>query len=116
MKFVLKLTFFFMFFLSATYYLYFYISPSITVKNESEQTLLELNVKLPNSNLNFGSIERGQKNTIYYELSQNDGSYQYSFKLKDKLIEGKCGFLTNDEINKRFVLIIDNNSFVSCRF
>jgi hypothetical protein len=75
--------------------------------------MLAVNVKLPESNLNFGNVEQGKENTIHYELSQNDGSYQYSFKLSNKIVAGKCGNLTTNEINKRFVLMVNKSHFVS---
>jgi len=116
MKLLLKITIAFILIFSASYQLYFYISPSVTVKNESSHIITAANIKLPKSNLNFGSIERGQMNTIYYELSQSDGSYQYSLRLADKTITGNCANLTNNEINKRFVITLDKRNFVSCRF
>ncbi|MCW8833877.1 MAG: hypothetical protein OQK03_11190, partial [Colwellia sp.] len=93
-----------LFLVVASYYLYFFINPSVTVINESESVITEAIVSLPKSRLNFGSIEVKQKNTLYYSLSQNDGSYRYTFNINDKIITGACGYLTNNEFNKRFVI------------
>lgn len=103
-----------MFIVTASYYLYFYITPSVTVVNKSEYLITEANVKLPKNNLNFGSIELEQANSIHYSLSQQDGSYNYSFKIGSKIITGTCGYLTNSEFNKRFVIIVSKNNMVGC--
>jgi hypothetical protein len=116
MKLLLKIAIVLTLVFSALNKLYFYINPSVTVINKSEHIILEVNIKLPESNLNFGTVERGGENSIYYELSQSDGNYQYSFKLGNTITEGKCGYLTKNEINKRFFLIINKSNFVSCKF
>ena len=101
-------------FFVASYYLYFYISPSVTVINKSALETTKVNVTLPNSNLNFGSIESDQKNTLYYSLSQKTGTYSYSIHLADKELTGTCGYITSNEINKRVVIIFDKNKEVNC--
>jgi hypothetical protein len=97
-----------------SYYLYFYISPSVTVKNESHNIITNVNVSLPESNLDFGSIEVGEGNTIYYSLSQSDGSFNYSFMIGNKQISGFCGYMTNNEVNKRFVIAVSKSNVVVC--
>ncbi len=98
----------------ASYYLYFYISPSVTVMNKSALEVIEANVTLPTNNLNFDSINSGQENTIHYSLSQQDGAYKYSINLANETLSGTCGYLTNNEMNKRFVITINKNKRVSC--
>ncbi len=101
-------------FVITAYSLYFYISPSVTVINRSEHLITKASVNLPMSHLNFGSIEHKHTNTIYYSLSQNDGSYQYSFKIADEVITGTCGYLTNNEINKRWVITVSKSNRIYC--
>jgi hypothetical protein len=98
----------------AAYYLYFYVGPSVTFLNKSEYLITEVNVRLPENNLNFGSIEVNQKNSIHYSLPQPDGNYIYSFKLDRRIITGSCGNLTNYEFNKRFVITVNKNNMVAC--
>ncbi|MBQ4837108.1 MULTISPECIES: hypothetical protein [Pseudoalteromonas] len=98
----------------AFYHLYFFIKPSVTVINESDNAITEAIVRLPESRLNFGSIGRKQENTIYHSLSQNDGSYNYSFKIDGKTITGSCGYLTNNEFNKRFMITVSKRNRISC--
>ena len=98
----------------ASYYLYFYFTPSVTVINKSEYVITKVNVSVPKSNLNFGSIELEQVNTIYYSLSQHDGSYNYSLNIDGKLITGACGYLTNNELNKRLVITVSKRNLVGC--
>jgi len=100
--------------LFAIYTIYFYISPSVTVINKSGEDVLESNIRLPNSNLDFGSILSEQKNTIHYDLSQNDGSYYYTFKLSNITLSGSCGYITSSEINKRVMIVINENREVVC--
>lgn len=103
------------FFVIAAYYLYFYISPSVTVINDTEQLIAKASVSLPKSNLDFGSIKHNQKNTLYYSLEQDDGSYNYSFTIDNKVITGACGYLKNNEINKRLVITVRKRSLIDCR-
>jgi len=98
----------------AAYYLYFYITPSVTVKNNSLDVITNINVKLPVNNLDFGSIEVDQANSIHYSLNQPEGSYNYSFKIGSKTITGSCGYLTNSEFNKRFVITVSRSNTVTC--
>ncbi|RHW74558.1 hypothetical protein [Colwellia sp. RSH04] len=114
MNLLVKITAAILFLVIAFYYLYFYITPSVTVINKSDYVITRVNVTLPESNLNFGSIELEQANTIHYSLSQHDGSYKYSFNIGGKLIAGACGYLTNNELNKRFVITVNNKSLVDC--
>jgi len=103
-----------LFFVVGSYYLYFYITPSVTVINESESVITAASVSLPQSNLNFGSIDLGQESTIYYSLSQSDGSYNYSFNISSKIINGSCGYITINELNKRFVITVSKSKLVVC--
>ncbi len=114
MNLLVKITVTILFLVIASYYLYFYITPSVTVINKSEYVITKVNVSLPKSNLNFGSIELEQANTIHYSLSQHDGSYNYSFNIGGKLITGACGYLTNNELNKRFVITVSKRNLVGC--
>ena len=110
-----KLTIVILLLFISAYYLYFYITPSVTVINKSENAITEVNIQLPQSNLSFGSIELGQKNTIHYSLSQQqDGSYRYSLKIGNKVTKGACGYLTNNEYNKRFIITVNKNNMLSC--
>ncbi|WP_155250823.1 hypothetical protein [Pseudoalteromonas luteoviolacea] len=111
---LIKITVAIPFIVIAFYHLYFFIKPSVTVINESENVITEAIVRLPESRLNFGSIGHKQENTIYHSLSQNDGSYNYSFKIDGNTITGTCGYLTNSEFNKRFVLIVSKSNLVGC--
>lgn len=102
------------FFVIASYYLYFFISPSVTVINGSASLITQASVSLPNSNLNFGSIEHKKTNTIYYSLAQNDGSYHYLFEIDGEIITGNCGYLTSNEFNKRFVITVSKSKLIDC--
>lgn len=114
MNLFVKITAIISFLVIASYYLYFYITPSVTVINKSEYVITKVNVTLPNSNLNFGSIALEQANTIHYSLSQHNGSYKYSLNIGGKLITGVCGYLTNNEFHKRFVITVNKRSLVGC--
>jgi hypothetical protein len=114
MNLLIKITVAILLLVIASYYLYFFINPSVTVINESDNVITKAIVSLPESCLNFGSIEHKQENTIYYSLSQNDGSYNYSFKIDSKIITGTCGYLKNNEFNKRFVITVSKSNLVGC--
>ncbi len=114
MNFLFKTSLILLCILSTSYYCYFYITPSVTVINNSQYRLTEVNVKLRNSNLNFGSIEPEQINSIHYSLKQMDGSYDYSFKIGDSRVRGTCGYITSSEFNKRFEIIVSTSDVVTC--
>ena len=87
--------------------------PSITVINNSGAEIESATINLPSSNLDFGPISDGQSNTLHYSLDQADGVYKYQFDFVDELlIEGECGYVTQDEINKRVSLIISSKDVV----
>ena len=109
-----KITVALLFLVIASYYLYFFINPSVTVINESDNIITKAIVSLPESRLNFGSIEYKQENTIHHSLSQNDGSYNYLFQIDGKTITGTCGYLTSNEFNKRFVITVSKSNLVGC--
>jgi hypothetical protein len=96
--------------LVGVYYGSFYVMPSITIINNSGVTIESAKVRLPNSNLDFGSVESVQKSTLHYYLSQNDGEYEYKFIFSDDVsIAGACGYLTKNEINKRVSITVTPN-------
>lgn len=91
----------------------FYVMPSITLVNNSGMTIETSKVRLSKSKLDFGSVESGHSNTLYYSLNQVDGEYQYEFILSDdSVLDGKCGYLTHNEINKRVSITINENEVV----
>ena len=103
-----------LFLVIASYHLFFFISPSVTIKNKSDNVITKVVVRLPDSRLNFGFIDHNQESTIYYTLSQNDGRYDYSLNIDGKTITGNCGYLTNNEFNKRFVITVTKSHHVYC--
>ncbi|MFT6954761.1 MAG: hypothetical protein ACI9DS_002890, partial [Glaciecola sp.] len=97
----------------AIYYGSFYIMPSVTVINHSGAKINLFEISLPNSNLDFGPIEMGHKNTLHYSLSQADGVYRYRFITHDSVsLNGECGYLTQHEINKRVSITVTPNEVV----
>lgn len=95
------------------YYASFYVMPSITIVNNSGLTIETSKVRLPNSKLDFGSVETGHSNALYYSLNQADGEYQYEFIMSDdSVLDGECGYLTHSEINKRVLITINENEVV----
>lgn len=114
MKIVLKFTIFVLVVVIAIYHISFFVMPSVTVQNESSSDIKLAYITLPNSGLDFGEIKKQQKNTIHYSLQQSDGVYQYRI-VKQSGIEqkGQCGYITNNEIHKRVVILITDKD-VSC--
>jgi hypothetical protein len=115
MNLFIKVTLAIVLFVVTSYHLYFYITPSLTVINYTEHLISKAKVSLPSSHLNFGSIKHHQENTLYYSLTQDNGSYNYSFNISEEVITGSCGYLTNNEFNKRFVITVKQNNQIDCR-
>lgn len=96
--------------LATTYYGIFYVMPAVTVSNQSETAITHANVALPNSNLDFGVIKNGSQSTIHYDLTQRDGNYKYHFNVGgNKELIGECGYVTNNEVHKRLLVIVTKN-------
>ena len=92
-----------------------YIFPSIAVVNNSQKTIEQASIALPSSRLDFGTINSSASNTLHYYLSQSDGEYRYKFTLSDStVIEGRCGYVTHNQIHKRVEISIDNENVVTC--
>ena len=101
----------------ALYYSTFYVLPSVTVVNNSTTRLSTAQVTLPSSRLDFGAIPAGEANTLHYSLSQpTDGAYQYTFIKSDgEQYINRCGYVTNNEINKRVILTLESSGGVTCQ-
>jgi len=102
--------------LVAVYWSSYYLMPSITIVNNSETTITRAEVDLPSSHLDFGSIPISGSNTLHYSLLQEqDGVYRYKlFKSNSKAYQGSCGYVTNNEINKRVEIVIQKDNQVTC--
>ena len=91
------------------------LMPSVTVENLTKFEVLEADINVPSSEMNFGTIRPGQKNTIYYPLGQSDGTYKYRFVFKNGFaLQGSCGYVTGNEVRKRFEIKIKNGNEVIC--
>ncbi|WP_434951113.1 hypothetical protein ACRWQL_16450 [Shewanella sp. HL-SH4] len=98
------------------YYGSLFVMPSVTIENHSTSAIKQIEVALPSSNLNFGAINDGEKNTLYYSLEQNDGMYRYQFENENSAVyNGSCGYVTSNELHKRFIITINKNNQVICR-
>ena len=114
MKTLLKITAVVLGLLILIYYGYFFVMPSVTVINNSEFTIENARVELPNSGLDFGRLQPADTNSIYYDLEQSNGSYQYQMTLSDgSRISGTCGEVTSHEIHKRMIINF-NQDKVTC--
>lgn len=115
MKLLIKIILFAISLLLITYYAIMFIMPSITIVNNTGITIEQADVALPTNHLDFGTIANMKQNTLHYALKQNDGSYQYIFKLKNStVISGNCGYVTQNEVHKRVSISINNKFDVIC--
>ena len=98
------------------YYASFFIMPSITIVNNSSATITSAHIGLPSSNLDFGSIPSGDSNTLHYDLSQaKDGVYRYHIKISEAVAyQDVCGYVTNNELNKRVVITVHQDLDITC--
>mgnify|MGYP006214392437 CR=1 FL=1 len=98
------------------YYSSFYVLPSITIVNASAAGVAQVEIDLPGSHLDFGSIASGSSNALHYSLTQPlDGVYRYTIKFPDSVETlGSCGYVTDNEFNKRVVITIEHDHQISC--
>ena len=116
MKGVLKISIVLAVIVAAAYLISFYVMPSVTITNTSDTSIQTAEVKLPNGGLDFGPIEAKGQNTIHYSLEQNDGVYRYHIVLKNgDVLDGECGYVTNNEVHKRFEILVQEGNEVVCR-
>jgi hypothetical protein len=54
------------------------VTPEIVVSNNSGISVKVVTVKLPNNRLVFDNILKDESSTIYYALTQADGTYRYT--------------------------------------
>jgi hypothetical protein len=101
--------------IAIAYYGSFFILPSVTVVNKSGIFIKQVEVALPSSNLNFGALIDGEKNTLHYSLKQINGLYNYKFTRENSIaFKGSCGYVTSDEFHKRVVITLLKNKQVVC--
>ncbi len=97
------------------YHLAFFIMPSVTIHNDSGQSIASAKVLLANSTLDFGAIPTGASNTIHYQLAQPDGSYRYHITLSNgTTLTASCGNISNNQINKRMLIKVKKGSHIIC--
>jgi len=104
-------------FLCGLYWLWFYLSPALTIENNSGSNITHATIELPSSRLDFGVIKNGSSNTLYYSLSQpRDGAYHYKIITADAMTyQDSCGYVTNSELNKRFSIVFTQDHRVICQ-
>jgi len=99
----------------AAYFGYFFVSPSVTVINASSDGISKVIVTLPSSRLDFGGLEPGGKNTIYFSISQADGKYMTSVTTDSgQSLEKSCGFVTGNEFHKRVKITLTDAKDLRC--
>ena len=92
------------------------ISPEIVIVNISPHTIREAVIHLPSNRISFGEIAPGSENSIYYSVSQADGTYNYSLTFSNgNSISGSCGYVTNSEFGKRLQFIVNVSEEVECQ-
>jgi hypothetical protein len=92
------------------------VSPEIAVANESSSAIDEAVIQLPSNRVVFGEILPGSESSIYYSVSQADGTYNYSVSLSDgNRLSGTCGYVTNSQYGKRLRLVVNSNEEIECQ-
>lgn len=116
MKLIIKFVISILAILIVAYHGSVFVMPSITIVNNSGHTTEKMEVALPSSNLNFGSLMSNEQNTLHYSLEQSNGVYSYQFKhMNVAAFSGSCGYVTKNEIHKRVVITLNENNEVICR-
>ena len=116
MKLVFKVFIFALVIACLGYYGSAFVMPSVTIENQSGVTFKRVEVILPSSKLNFGTMNDGDFNTLHYSFGQNDGVYTYQFENENSaVLSGSCGYVTGYEVHKRVIITINDNNQVSCR-
>lgn len=101
--------------LTASIGVYLIGSPEVVIVNRSSQNVNEVIVKMPSSQIVFGSIPPESESTIFYSWSQAEDMYEYQVSFADGSNRtAKCGYVTNHEIGKRLTLIVHADSTVTC--
>jgi hypothetical protein len=97
------------------YFGYFYIMPNVTVVNASNRHVPSFTVTLPDSRLDFGSLNPDETNTIYYSIDQTDGYYSATVITTDgRQLSKTCGTVTGNEIHKRVNITLTEAQGLTC--
>ena len=101
--------------MTSSYFIYFWVSPCISIENHSTILITHSEISIPTSHLDFGAIQPNSSNAIYYSLKQSDGEYIFSIKLSNqKIIKGSCGYVRDWQVHKRLVIQLNNNLEITC--
>ena len=91
-----------------------WLTPSVSVQNNSQQMLSEIVIQLPSNTLRFDNIAPGESGDIFYDAAQKDGHYGISLKRGTELIHATCGLVTDGEWGKRMVISI-SATLIDCK-
>ena len=91
----------------------YWVLPSIEIINNSGVQIKQASAELPKSNLDFGLIENGQHNRVYYSLDQNDGTILYEFSFSNgNVVNGSCMYIYDNMVNDRIVIHVNQDEVV----
>jgi len=90
-------------------------TPEIEIKNSGTAAIAEVVITLPSNRVVFGPIEPGASSTIYYQIDQAEGTYQYVVRFENEVsLSGSCGYVTSAEYGKRLRLIVHGPQSAEC--
>lgn len=92
-----------------------WLTPSVTVKNDSSEPLNHIVITLPSSTLQFDTLKPGESGEIFYDAKQADGVYKLNLVRGTQKFEIQCGNLTRNEWGKRMVILVTDSNNIECK-
>mgnify|MGYP005992776747 CR=1 FL=1 len=109
------ITVFILLLIVGTYQLITSLKPSVSVINNSSQTILNVTCYLPNSKIVMDSLQIGETTKILYSLKQNKGILKYRITFNDGTnIIGSCDSIKNYDFFNRIQIEVNKSNKATC--
>ncbi|WP_390594070.1 hypothetical protein [Simiduia litorea] len=91
------------------------LTPTVTVENNSQETLSNIVIALPSNTLRFDNIAPGESAQIFYDAAQNDGQYHVTLTRGTVAMQTHCGSISQGEWGKRMVISVHGDAVITCK-
>lgn len=92
-----------------------WLTPSVGIVNNSQNTLVQVTLTLPSRTLDFGNLTPGSEQQRFYDADQTEGRYSLSAVVNGKSLHLSCGKVTPGEWGKRMQISVDDQAHVECK-
>lgn len=91
-----------------------WITPSVTLVNDTGAPLYRPTLYLPDNTLQFDDLAPGEQARVFYDAEQSAGRYQLEITLNGIRRQFTCGQLENGEWGKRMQMVVSGPQEINC--